>query len=359
MSEGNVGLLMGAFRIAPIVLLVPFGMLGDRLTPRWLITGGLAVFAAALALAVPAESFLLLLVLFLVAGMAGSLFQVNNQATYYKTLGASSRGAKLGWFSAVRAMGFGVGPVVAGVLMHKGWVESPMTVGFCFILPFVFLSLLCERVPGTRISLPEYTRDALQPGVLVLALVVLLFSFHFGVELTSFSLFLEDVLHQDKKMMGLTYLYISVVLAVVMLLTGVLSDRVHRPRPLGVIALVCSGIGNGAMPWVSTLGPLLTLRLVHVIGDGAFIMFQSLTIAGLFHRKRMGGNLGLFVMVGNIGAFVGATASGYIPGNATPFLVAGVLAFVGIAVFLVFGKPLWEPVQTSSDDTQSTPLEAR
>ncbi len=349
MSEEAIGMLMGAFRLAPILVLVPFGMLGDRLEPRRLMTMGLVLFAGALALAAPMKEFLPLLVLFLLAGMAGSLFMVNNRAAYYKTLGDSTRATKLGWYQGVTGLGFGIGPLLAAWVIQGRWLESPMYVGVAFILPFVFLSLLGERVPGARISLPEYVGDLRRPGVLVLALVVLLFSFHFGVELSCFTLFLQDVLRQDTGQIGLTYLYISLVLAPVMIATGVLSDRIHRPFALGFVALLCSGIGNTVMPWIGSLGWLLAARFLHVAGDGAFMVFQSVTIANLFHRRRLGGNVGLFVMVGNIGAFVGASVSGYIPGNVYPFLVSGVLAFIGVIVFVLFGRPLWAVGAGSQD----------
>lgn len=116
----------------------------------------------------------------------------------------------------------------------------------------------------------------------------------------------------------------------------------HRPG-LGLPALLYSGMGNAAMPWTGSLGRLLAARLLRVVGDGASMVFQSVIIANLFHRRRVGGYLGLFATIGNVGSFAGAFASGFIPGNADPFFVAGVLAFVGIALFVAFGKPLWQP----------------
>lgn len=342
MSEGAIGVLVAVFRIAPVLVLIPFGMLGDRLEPRRLVTAGLVLFALGLWAAAGVEGFLPLLLLFLLVGAAGSLFIVNNRAAYFKVLGEGTWATKLGWYQGVTALGFGVGPLVGGWVLGVGWLASPMTVGALFIIPFVLVSLLAERVPGARISLPEYVGDLRLPGVAVLAVVVFLFSFHFGVEANSFTLFLEDVLGQNTAQIGLTYLYISLVLAPVMLATGIFSDRVHRPFAVGVAALLFSGVGNVAMPWIGSLGWLLAARFLHVVGDGAFMVFQSVIIANLFHRRRVGGNLGLFATIGNVGSFVGAFASGFIPGNADPFFVAGVLAFAGIVLFVVFGKPLWK-----------------
>lgn len=342
MSEEAIGVLVAVFRIAPVLVVIPFGMLGDRFEPRRLVTLGLVLFTLGLFASAQVGSFVLLLILFLLVGVAGSLFMVNNRAAYYKTLGDSTRATKLGWYQGVTGLGFGIGPLLAAWVIQGRWLESPMYVGVAFIVPFVFLSLLGERVPGARVSLPEYAGDLRRPGVLVLALVVLLFSFHFGVEASCFTLFLQDVLRQDTGQIGLTYLYISLVLAPVMIATGVLSDRIHRPFALGFVALLCSGIGNTAMPWIGSLGWLLAARFLHVAGDGAFMVFQSVTIANLFHRRRLGGNLGLFATIGSVGSFAGAFTSGFIPGNAAPFFVAGVLAFVGIAVFATFGKALWE-----------------
>jgi len=204
MGEEAIGILVAVFRIAPVLVLIPFGMLGDRFEPRRLVTLGLVLFALGLFASAQVENFALLLLLFMLVGVGGSLFMVNNRATYYKTLGDSTRATKLGWYQGVTGLGFGVGPLVGAWVIQARWLESPMLVGAVFILPFVFLSLLGERVPGTRISLPEYARDLRQPGVLVLAVVVFLFSFHFGVEASCFTLFLQDVLQQDAGHVGWT-----------------------------------------------------------------------------------------------------------------------------------------------------------
>jgi MFS family permease len=225
-----------------------------------------------------------------------------------------------------------------------------MLIGFLLILPFVGLSFLGERIGGAAVSLPEYCRDLLKPGVVAFAVVVMLFSFHFGVEAACFTLFLEDALHMGDTQIGATYLYISLVLSVVMLLTGLLSDRAHRPLLVGFLAMVCSGAGNLVIPWIGSLGWLLAARFVHVVGDGAFMVFQNLTVANLFHRHRLGGNVGLFITISNLGSFFGAALSGYIPGNAWPFFVSGVLAAGGLSVYLVLGKAIWRPEDGDSDE---------
>ena len=335
------GLLIGIFRIAPLLVALPFGLLADRLEPKQLVTVGLAVLAGALAVAAGVRNLFLIFLLFLLAGSAGSLFQVNNQAGYYKVLGERSRAAKLGWYQGVTALGFGLGPLFAGLILRGGWLRSPMLIGSVLIIPFVFLSLWGERVPGTRVSLPEYRRDLALPGVWLLAAMVLLFSFHFGVEATCFTLFLQDVLRQSDTQIGMTYLYISTALAVVMVGTGLVSQRVHQPRLTGFLALICSGVGNLVMPWIGSLGWLLAARFLHVLGDGAFMVFQSIIIANFFHRQRLGGNLGVFVTMGNVGYFLGAAVSGYVPGNVYPFFLAGLLAFLATFLFAVWGRPLW------------------
>jgi MFS family permease len=216
-----------------------------------------------------------------------------------------------------------------------------MVIGFLLILPFVGLSILGERVPGARVSVGEYWGDLLKPGVLVFAAVVMLFGFHFGVEAACFTLLLQDTFQLGQTQVGLVYLYISVVLSGVMLTTGLLSDRAHRPLLIGFVAIVCSGVGNLLMPWIGSVGWLLAVRFVHVVGDGAFMVFQSFTVANLFHRRRLGGNVGLFIMVSNLGSFFGAAASGYIPGYDWPFFVSGILAAGGLSVYLVLGKAIW------------------
>ncbi len=339
LSQHKIGALVSVFQIAPLLLLIPFGIMGDRFRPRHLMVTGLLIFAGALFVSAKLSSFVPLLFVFVVVGLGGSLFTINCDSLYFKSITDRRRGMKLAWYSGIRAMGFGLGPFLAGYVLDANFMllGNPMLVGVLSILPFIVISLFLWEVPAERIVLADYARDLRRKQVLVLAVIVFLFSYHFGVEATCFSLFLKHRLGQDNVAIGHTYLYIIMALAPAMIVAGSISDRAGHPNLLGLVAMGCSAVGNGAMLLVGSLGWLLVARFIHVIGDGAFIIFNRVAIASLFQRRRMGGGLGTLTTVGFIGSFLGAYTGGLIPGHVWPFYVAGVLAVVGMVVFLVSG----------------------
>jgi len=177
-GEHARGALLSVFQIAPLILIVPFGVLGDRMTPRQLVVLGLLLLASGLSWASLLVSFVPLLLFFVVAGMGGSMFIINSTAIYYKSIGKRRRGLKLGWFSAVRGLGFGVGPLLGGYLLKAEVVETPMMLGVWLILPFIFISLLLWDIPGERILLGDYARELRRKEAVVMAAIMFLFSYH-------------------------------------------------------------------------------------------------------------------------------------------------------------------------------------
>jgi hypothetical protein len=157
------------------------------------------------------------------------------------------------------------------------------------------------------------------------------------VEVTCFSLFLKERLLQDDVAIGYTYLYISLMLVVAMMLVGPMTDRARRPGLIGLVGMALSALGNAAMPRVGSLGVLLVFRMLHTAGDGAFLVFQRVAIAHLFGRQRMGGSMGTIWTVGLVGSFLGTYTSGLIPGNVWPFVVAATLAAMAMVILVGSG----------------------
>ncbi len=340
--------LLSVFTIAPLILVIPFGVLGDRLAPKHLVGLGLVLLAAGLSWASWFVSFGPLLVFFILAGMGSAMFVINSIAIYYKSIGKRRRGLKLGWFSALRGLGFGVGPFLTGYLLKAGIVKTPMMSGVLQVIPFAVLSLLLWDIPGERIVVADYAKELRRKEAVVMAVIMFLFSYHFGVEVTCFSLFLRERLLQDDVAIGYTYLYISLMLVVAMMLVGPMTDRARHPNLIGLVGMALSALGNAAMPRIGSLGVLLVFRMLHTAGDGAFLVFQRVAVSHLFGRQRMGGSMGTIWTVGLVGNFLGTYTSGLIPGNVWPFVVAAALAALGMVVLVgsgvsfIAGAPLKE-----------------
>jgi hypothetical protein len=82
----------------------------------------------------------------------------------------------------------------------------------------------------------------------------------------------------------------------------------------------------------------LTVRLLHVIGDSAYLIAQRIAIARFSKPTRVGGSIGILDTTTTLGTFVGAFISGLVPGYVNPFVLTGALSLAG-AFVLFFLKP--------------------
>jgi MFS family permease len=93
---------------------------------------------------------------------------------------------------------------------------------------------------------------------------------------------------------------------------------------------------------VHSFSGALAVRLLHVVGDSAYLIAQRIAISNLFTPTRIGGNIGILNTTTTFGAFVGALISGIVPGYVYPFVVSGGLSLLGALIFF-FLKPDFSP----------------
>ena len=333
-SHLQISVLISTFPLSSLALLIPFGIFCDRLPPKRLVTTGFILFAIFLTGLRWVEEFPSLLVFFIIGGIGGSLFRISCSSLYYKLLGEGNTGKKLGFYMGIGLLGYGLGPLTGGFLLAEISMTSLLWIAFLILLPFLFLSLFLEDVKLAKFELGEYRRDIARKEVLVLIVLSFLLALHLGVEQTSFSLFLKENIDLTENSIGRMFCFIGIAIATLSIATGFISDSVTgRGLRLGAIlylGLLLSGLFNISLLFVGAFGTVLMVRLLHVLGDSLFLVSRMVIVSNLFLPERIGGNLGVLDTTLFVGTFVGAIASGAIPGYLYPFVFAGSLAILAL-----------------------------
>ncbi len=279
----------------------------------------------------------------MIGGVGGSLFRISCSALYYKVLGETNKGAKLGFFSGMGLLGYGLGPLFAG---HFTGIELDMDFillrAIWVLLPLLLLSLFLEDVKPAKIYLREYWRDIQRKDVIILASLGFLLALHIGAEQTSFSLFLETHVNLTMDSIGMMFCFIGIAIASLCIIDGFLSDKMtgmgRRLSPLLYLGMFFSGLFNISLLFTRTFASVLSIRILHVFGDSLFMVLQRVIISNLFLSERIGGSLGMMDAVFTLGIFSGALISGALPGYIVPFVFAGSLAIIAIP-FANLAKP--------------------
>ena len=330
----EISVLLSTFPLVSLVLMIPLGIFSDRLSPKTLVIASLILFAAFLGGLRQVGGFWGLLFLFIIGGVCDSLFRISCMSLYYKTLGNTSKGKKLGIFMGFGLLGYGIGPMMGGQIIANYDMDFLLWVVLLMLAPFLILSFFLHDTEPMKFELGDYRRDLASKEVLVLVVLTLISSLHLGVERTCFSLFMSEDIGLSENLIGTIFLFIGITIAILTVVNGYISDRMTSGgKSLGVLfylGIFISGFFNVGLFFAGSFGTVLTLRLLHIVGDSLLMLSRNIIISNLFLKERIGGNLGIIATTNTVGTFIGAIVSGLIPGYIFPFVVAGVLSMLAI-----------------------------
>jgi len=341
-SHLQVGLLVAVFPLTSLLLMIPFGLYVDRISPKKLVIASYFIFAGAIAGLLFTHDFWLTLLLMVAGGAANALFSNALPSLFFKTLGNELRGLKLGAFNAANLVGYGLGPLVAGYIYSASSMNEVYIFALIGFIPITVVSLFLADSPGHVIKLSDYKTDLSEKSTLIFILLVFFFSLHAGAEQSSLSLYLNKGIGLDKEGVGWMFFIHANVMALLAVVNGVIGDRLSaRGRKLAnlfYLSIFISGITNMSLIFATDFGSVLATRLTHAMGDSLNIVIRSMIMADLFVSTRMGGNLGAVTAAITLATLIGAVISGASPGYASGFFICGALAVLAVLASL-FAKP--------------------
>lgn len=331
----SVGMVVGAFSLAAVVLRPVVGRVGDTKGRRVLILGGAGLVAVSVAAYVFAHSLGTLLLMRLVTGAGEAAFYVGAASAINDLAPEERRGEALSFFSLALYAGLALGPVLGeSVLNHTHYKAAWIASAVCALVAL----LLGLGVPDTRqrIEGPPSSRiihpAALLPGTILAAGIVGLTGFNSFVPL-----YVATLGMKGSRVVFVTF---SAIVLVVRGFGARLPDRLG-PRQSARAALATSAVGLMLIAlWAQTAGLLVGTVLFGLGQALAFPALMTIAIRGAPPSER-GSVVGTFTAFFDLAYGVGAVALGAtvsLFGYRGMFATASLIALSGLALLLLYAR---------------------
>lgn len=349
-----LGLTFSVFAIVQ-TFFGPFaGRLSDRYGRKPFIVAGLLVYLVAALGYLSAQSFYQVIAFRAFSGLGTSLIFSVARAYVGDMTPKGQEGRWLGVFATADIIGFGTGPLFAGVLRELVGFRSVFVAmaALMALSAFILMWWLPRHSPaeelrrahlaagGTRekqMSFAVALRDRL---VLAVTAHQGLISLAMGASFSFLALRLEDGLGVGPLLIGIAFATQDITGGLAQPIFGRLADRYSR-RMLVSVGLLINGALLACVGIVPSYG--LMILLLFAMGASAAISQVSASaiqvVAG--RRTGMGTVLGLGSASNGAGIVIGSVVSGFIvdiEGLAAAFFLGGAIMMSGVPVFLALTR---------------------
>lgn len=340
-SEAAVGLSMGVFMLASVLLRPLIGGLLDRFGRRPFVVAGLLLFMASMLLYPWAGGLAALMALRLLHGTSWAASSTATQTVVTDMIPPARRGEGLGWYGMTMTFAMAVGPAFGLWLIGAGSYAALFLTGAALSAAALLMTFGAQMPfqPGGAGDGPLWARiEVVEKPVLPLAAsVFFLFAAYAGI--TTFVPLFAASLQASS---GTFFLVYAATLALSRPLAGRLSDRYHETAIvlpallITVLALVVLSLATG-------LAGLLVAAVLYGIGFGsAHPVLHAATIR-LARPDRKGVANATFSTAIDLGIGLGAILLGWIvqlTGYRGLFLVSAASVAVCLVVFLFVRRTL-------------------
>ena len=338
------GLIFAARGAGSMIGDVPAGLLSSRLGGRITMTAGVLLTAASAAAMGFSVNPLMLGILTLLNGTAFALWHVSRLAYMTETVPVEYRGRALSLVGGVTRVGFFLGPIIGGVLGKFGGLETVFFAQAGVVVAAAFL--VATRLPkaragdgGTperaRVSLGSVVlaqrRSLLVAGSVAITLVLIRHGRQFLIPVWG------DSIGLDPLAIGLVFGFASAIDMVMFYPVGMVMDRWGRKWVIVPSLLVLSA-SLILMPLTGSFGSFLLVGLLSGFGNGLGSGAVMTLGADLAPRDAAGQFLGVWRLVGDVGAVAAPAAVGGLASVLTLGAAAvstGGIGLIGGAVMLL------------------------
>ena len=355
------GLIFAARGAGSMIGDVPSGLLTSRLGGRLTMTAGVLLTAGSgVAMGfsvVPA----MLAGLTLLNGIAFALWHVSRLAYMTETVPVEYRGRALSLVGGVTRVGFFLGPIIGGALGKAGGLETVFFAQAAVVCAAALL--VATRLPraragdaGTperpRVSLRSVVlagrRSLLVAGSVAITLVLIRHGRQFLIPVWGSSIGLDPL------QIGLIFGFASAIDMLMFYPVGMVMDRWGRKWVIVPSLLVLSA-SLMLMPLTGTFGSFLLVGLLSGFGNGLGSGAVMTLGADLSPRDAAGEFLGVWRLVGDVGAVaapavVGGLAAVLTLGIAAAF--TGGIGLIGGAIMILLVR---ETLTRSPADARASP----
>lgn len=343
-SGATIGLTMSAFAIPQLVVSPFAGKLADRFGRKpFLLLGAFAYFASAVGWW--AADTLAAVILFRALSGVGSALIFSNAQAYVGDLApAGSEGRYMGAFGVADFMGFGIGPLLAGVIRDRAGIETVfLAMAALYAVVFtLILTVLPGRPPrgqsGAAPPAAPWGTIARHPTMQALLFFRVCFALATGVSMAFLAVHLEERVGATATMVGLVFATQQFAGGLSQPLLGRLADRFSR-RWLVFAGALMMAAGFSTVAWSDSF-PVILAGMVLGPGLAAALANVSAQAAQIDTGRDLGmatvASLGSAAFA--FGFLLGAIGGGRLVDAASvpaSFMVGAVVMVLGGTVFLL------------------------
>lgn len=333
----EIGIFIGLANLMAIITVLPAGIANDRVHSKRMILYALIISMIYYLGLLTVKNSIILAGAFVCGGLGKNLFTVSIDSLAYRVIDRKRSPIQLGKYLGYVVFFEVLGFMVGGNVIETFGFDTTITAIIILLFFAAFVSLFLPITHTFSFKLLEYKKDIFKKEVLLFLLVVFLFTFHYGAESTSYSLFLQDSFGLNTGQTGLFVGGAVFFLAVSALFFGKKVSKGFNPRYVFYIGLFVSGIGHILLSIQSDVWIAFAIRCFHEFGDGAMMFSIYYGIVSIFDIKRIGGNASIVTFTQIVGASSSAFLFGPIGehfGYYLPLLVSGITTV--LAGFLLF-----------------------
>jgi len=312
-----IGVTFSSFAVAQ-TLFGPFaGQLSDKYGRRPFIIVGLLIYCGAAAGYLTATSFYQVILFRAVSGLGTSLIFSVARAYVGDMIPPGQEGRWFGAFATSDVIGFGVGPLIAGLVREWFGFDAVfvcmggLLAGAAMV---VWLGLPRQEAPGRAATVHRGGTTSFSAAlhdrlVLGLTLNMALMSVAWGAGLSFLAVLLEDEIGVGPAMIGVAFGLQSLSSGAAQPFLGRIADRFNR-RLLVFAGLTAGGLALGGIGLAETFAVVLALQVAQgTLGAVSNVANSAMqVIAG--RRAGMGTVIGLGSAGNGIGIVLGSVLGG-------------------------------------------------
>ncbi len=339
-----LGIIFAGFSVSRAIFSPVIGRLSDRNGRKLFLCIGLLIYSIISLGYIWADTVTQLTLVRLIHGAAGGMIIPIAQAYIGDISPKGEEGKWMGYFNATFFTGFGIGPLMGGVLTeHFSMNIAFLTMGALNLLAFlVAILFLPEDRRGTTAASPRLSFNEMKASSMMRGLFSFRLSFSLGIGAFSCFLPIFAAIYA-----GLSLSLIGVLVAVNILLmsllgipSGRIADRFNK-RAMIVCGSVISLTFLALIPTAHDFWQLLGLCVLGGIGGAISMPAASALVVDEGRRFGMGSTFAIFTMALSIGMVLGPLLGGvmadFVSIDSVFYFAAGI-GLIGACLFAWFSK---------------------
>lgn len=344
-NESQVGLVIGLFTIAAVIIRPFVGSLLDQIGRKSFIMWGLSLFAITMYSYTWASSILLLLVFRVIHGISWAFATTAIATAITDTIPEQRRGEGMGWFGLSGTLAMAIGPLLGVWLV----AEQSFTGTFLVATLLVLISLVGSSMVNMPFQKSSYTgrMRLFDKSLLPITFIVFFLAFVYGGIVTFIPLFSTSVQVNP----GLFFLVYAIALTLVRFFSGRFADRYGEAYVIipGLLVTIAAMI---TLASTAGLTGVVAGAILFGFGFGSAHPVLQAVALRLVRPDQKGMANASFTTAFDLGLGIGSITLGWISewsGYSALFLVAAIFGAVSLAIYLLTAKQMNQKQETAQE----------